>query len=68
MADTMNRFPLLAKVSMVLMRGQIERLTQDTKLHEAHTINLIKRFAFQSMAASRPKAYLREQEINESKR
>ena len=41
--DTMSRFPLLAKILMTLMPSPIEKLMQDTKIHENHTIELIER-------------------------
>lgn len=41
----MNRFPLLAKLFMAMMPGLIEKLVHDTRIHEAHTIDLIERFA-----------------------
>ena len=45
LADTMSRFPLFAKALTILMPSLIEKLTKDTKTHEAHTIDLIDRSA-----------------------
>lgn len=42
-ADTMARFPLLAKILKILMPGTIDKLTQDTKVHEAHTLDLVEK-------------------------
>ena len=41
----MNRFPVLANILMAVMPSRIEKLTQDTKKHENHTIELIERSA-----------------------
>lgn len=43
LADTMNRFPWVASIFKLLMPNFIEKLNQDTKAHEAHTLNLIER-------------------------
>ena len=39
----MNRFPVLAKIFMAVMPSRMEKLTQDTRKHESHTIELIER-------------------------
>ncbi|KAI6084939.1 benzoate 4-monooxygenase cytochrome P450 [Hypoxylon rubiginosum] len=43
LADTMKRFPLLAEVIKRLMPGKIEKLVQETKVHESYSLNLIKK-------------------------
>ena len=45
LVDTMNRFPVLAKILIAVMPSRIEKLTQDTRKHENHTIELIERSA-----------------------
>ncbi len=44
LADTMIRFPWIAKLVQVLMPKAIEALIQDTRTHEAHTLALIERW------------------------
>lgn len=46
LADTLNRFPLIAKVFKAAMPNIIEALIQDTRTHEAHTMALIQRYIF----------------------
>lgn len=41
LADTMSRFPWIASVFKFLMPKFIENLNRDTKVHEAHTLELI---------------------------
>lgn len=43
LADTMIRFPWIAKIVQVLIPQAIEALIQDTRTHEAHTLTLIER-------------------------
>ena len=45
LADTFNRFPLFASVFKVCMPNAINKLIQDTRTHEAHTMRLIKKWA-----------------------
>jgi hypothetical protein len=44
LADTMNRFPFLAKVFKMVMPGTINAMIEDTRTHEAHTMDLIERY------------------------
>lgn len=44
LADTFNRFPLVAKVFKVVMPGAMDKIVKDTKTHEAHTMDLIHRY------------------------
>ncbi|MCJ1258246.1 Cytochrome P450 monooxygenase orf11 [Lignoscripta atroalba] len=41
LADCMTRLPALAKVFKVLFPGMIRKLNEDTKKHEAYTIDLV---------------------------
>jgi hypothetical protein len=43
LADTMNRFPLFARIFKVIMPKAIDALIRDTRIHEAHTMALIDR-------------------------
>ncbi|KAI0179448.1 benzoate 4-monooxygenase cytochrome P450 [Hypoxylon sp. FL1284] len=43
LADAMKRFPLVAEVFKRLVPGKIEKLIQDTKIHEGYSLNLIKK-------------------------
>ncbi|KAK4210840.1 cytochrome P450 [Rhypophila decipiens] len=43
LADTMSRFPWMAQIFMWLMPGAIRKMTEDTKIHENHTMALIER-------------------------
>ncbi|KAI0407176.1 cytochrome P450 [Xylaria palmicola] len=43
LADTMSRFPLVATVFKLLMPGSINKLMEDTKIHEDHTMALIEK-------------------------
>ena len=65
LADTMSRFPVFAKIMMAVMPGQIDKLVRDTKIHEAHSIDLIKRFALVLPSRGPPEAKVGRQEIEE---
>ncbi|KAI1380476.1 benzoate 4-monooxygenase cytochrome P450 [Hypoxylon crocopeplum] len=41
LADCMSRFPMVAAVFKWLMPGTIDKLIEDTRAHEAHTIDLV---------------------------
>ena len=43
LADTMNRFPWAAAIMKWAVPSVIEKLSQDTRIHEAHTLDLIDR-------------------------
>lgn len=43
LADTFSRFPALAWLFKKFMPNKIEKLVQDTRSHEAHTMNLIQK-------------------------
>ncbi|KAL9123064.1 MAG: hypothetical protein Q9187_000391 [Circinaria calcarea] len=43
LADTFNRFPIIAKLFKAIMPRTIENLIRDTKIHERHTLDLIQR-------------------------
>lgn len=65
LADTLSRFPVFAKIMMAVMPGQIEKLMRDTKIHEAHSIDLIKRFAHVLPSLGSPEAKVARQETEE---
>jgi cytochrome P450 len=45
LADSLGRFPAIAAVAKTLFPGFINKILEDTHKHEAHTMNLVRRYS-----------------------